>query len=125
MTVVSETPIMGTTPARASAYPEHAQVLALLSAYTAVYGNPAPWLELVSIVERLVEKDSPAAPHLAPLQRTADALADLVTDLRRLDLIQSGPAGSALTENGEAVAATWNGHFARRRERAIEAIRDL
>lgn len=125
MTVLSATPIMTSTAKGIEAYPAHAQLLALVSAYEDFTQGPVTWLELLGIVERLDVEDSPAALPLEPMQQTADALADLVTDLRRLGLLHSGPDGSTLTHAGEEVAREWNGQFEERRSRALDALRAL
>lgn len=113
---------MRSTDGAMDVYPAHARLLALVSAYGELVGRPVTWLDLVALVERLEAEASPAALGLEPLQRTADALADLVTDLRRLDLLQSGLDGSSVTPAGQDAAAAWNGRFAERRRAARDAL---
>ena len=57
--------------------------------------------------------------------RVSEVLGDIVTDLRRLDLLHFGPNGTDLTPAGESVIKSWNGHFRARRELAAEALKGL
>ncbi|NHA67723.1 hypothetical protein [Phycicoccus flavus] len=120
-----EQPIMTSTDVAADDFPNHANVLALVSAYTQATGEPMPWAAIVEVVERLQLEGNPAGLEMRGSLRVGEALGDIVTDLRRLNLLHFGVNGTDLTAAGEEMASRWNGRFTQRRESATTALREL
>lgn len=118
-------PIMSSTNATAEEYPGHANVLALVSAYTEAVDSPMPWATLVDVIESLQLQGNPAGLQAPGPSTVDDVLGDIVTDLRRLNLLRFGVHGTTITDTGEEVAKAWNGQFTGRRQQAAAALREL
>lgn len=104
-------------------FPDHANVLAVVHAYVAGEG-PMPYALLLSVMESLAALDHEAAIKKSD-RSVRLALHGIVSDLRRLDLIDLGSSGTVLTPCGEEQLQEWNGKFRNRSAKAADEMREL
>ena len=116
--------VMRTKDAEMHEYPDDANVLAVVCAYSETSG-PMPYALLLEVMESLEAVRDDMAIHTGGTTGVATALHNVVTDLRRLDLIDLGSSGTVLTPSGVKKANAWNGQFQERSEHAAAALRDL
>lgn len=115
-------PVMRDSQVGMHDFPDHANVLAVVDAYTSASGRPLPYVLLLDIMESLPGVDSEAAiPHASRIG-VVTALHNIVADLRRLDLIEMGSAGTELTLCGRQRLEAWNGQFKARSKQAQAAM---
>lgn len=114
--------VMRTRDGEMHEYPDHANVLAVVRAYSKTSG-PMPYALLLEVMESLEAVGNDMAIHTGGA--TSVALHNVVTDLRRLDLVDLGSSGTVLTPSGVEKANAWNGQFEKRSEQAAAALRDL
>ncbi len=116
--------VMRTRDVEMHDYPDHANVLAVVSAYSKRVG-PMPYALLLEVMESLKAVGDDMAIKTGGATGVAKALHNVVTDLRRLDLIDLGSSGTVLTPSGLEKATAWNGQFQERSEHAASSLRDL
>jgi hypothetical protein len=116
--------VMRTRDGEMHDYPDHANVLAVVRAYSKTSG-PMPYALLLEVMESLEAVRNDMAIHTGGATSVAVALHNVVTDLRRLDLVDLGSSGTVLTPAGVEKANAWNGQFEKRSEQAAAALRDL
>lgn len=98
------------------------KVLAILAAYNAVRG-PMPWSMLLFAVERLQQAHDEELSFGKDFDGEVErALYQVVQNLQLLNLVRSGPRGTAFTNPGEETLRAWNGTFAARKALATDAL---
>lgn len=105
-------------------FPDHANVLAVVSAYTDAQGA-MPYALLRDAMASLDAIHDEMAISSSGSIGVAMALHNVVTDLRHLDLIDLGPAGTVVTSCGEDRLKAWNGKFRERRSHATRVLQEL
>jgi hypothetical protein len=116
--------VMRTRDVEMQQYLDHANVLAVVSAYSERVG-PMPYALLLEVMESLKAMGDDLAIQTGGGAGVAKALHNVVTDLRRLDLVDLGSSGTVLTPSGLEEATAWNGQFQDRREHATSSLQDL
>lgn len=104
-------------------FPDHANVLAVVSTYQEQYG-PMPWLVLLDVMESLPSISSGLQLSKAG-RRVEAALLDITTDLRSLGFVELTAAGTISTSKGDRYIEKWNGKFTARKELARTALGEL
>lgn len=120
---------LGSLPKRMSArnaemheYPDHASVLAVLSAYQEATREAMPWSLLVIVIEELQTEDSELKFVTEGVALLDASVRQIVADLRALGLVSLGSDGTRVTAAGEAACAAWNGMFRQRKEYARQEL---
>jgi hypothetical protein len=116
--------VMRTSDVEMHEYPDHANVLAVVRAYTAELG-PMPYALLLEVMEMLEAVNDQTAIQAEGGTSLAQAVHNVVTDLRRLNLVELSSSGTVLTPGGLTKIATWNGKFRERSEHATQMLREF
>lgn len=116
--------VMRTSEVDIHDYPDHANVLAVVRAYTEKLG-PMPYALLLEVMEMLEAVSDRTAIQATGSAGLARALHSVVTDLRRLNLVELASSGTVLTPGGFQRTAAWNGNFRERSEHATQMLREF
>ena len=121
MTAEATLPVMRNSDVAMHEFPDHANVLAVVHAYTEAAG-PMPYQLLLDVMESFGATGNDMAIQHAGGVGVARGLHQILADLRRLDLIDMGSAGTELTPCGYSRLQGWNGLFRQRRTLARDAM---
>ncbi|MFC7495571.1 MULTISPECIES: hypothetical protein [unclassified Nocardioides] len=122
-TAVSPVPVMTSADAALLEVEVHANVLALIEAYTKAVGTSMPWATLLAAASATPLGHELLSIRVAPGIRVTSVVRDAVSDLLSLGLVETGPAGLHITDSGCDMVRGWNGEYRRRLEAAETLLR--